>query len=208
MTKRWRLVVVALCASALVLVAVGTASANRLSFTNTGIRIVWPEMAFVGEGASGGFTVRCPVTLEGTLHSGTITKVTNLLIGHITRAAIGECEGGRVRLLMETLPWHIRYESFSGTLPRITGISLTNVGMSWLVEPVPGISCLYRATSEQPARGEMALGLEGEINGYRWSAGARIPLVGGLLCPSVSWMTGNGTVTLLGTSQKVRARLI
>lgn len=208
MIKHCRLVVVALCASAVLLAAVGTASGNRLSFTNKGIRMVWTEMAFVGEGGAGGFTIRCPVTMEGSFHSGVFYKVPDQLIGHITRAVIGTCERGRVVFLGETLPWHIKYESYRGTLPGITAVGLNNFQMSWLVEPAFGLSCLYRATNEQPASGDLSIGLEGEINGYDWRAGARIPLVGGVLCPSVSWMTGRATVTLLGNTQRVRIRLI
>src|SRR6266511_877052 len=154
MCKHFTRPLAVLFATIVVLVAVGTSSANRLSASNRGIRIVWTEMHYTSER----FDVRCPVTMEGSLHSFTIAKVANSLIGYITRAISGACEGGRVQLLTEMLPWHIRYESFSGTLPRPSGIKWSSVSMSWLVEPTIGVSCLYRSTNELPAVGNFSIG--------------------------------------------------
>lgn len=205
MCKRFKLPLLALAATAVMLAAVGTASANRFSASNQGIRAVWTSMEFIGEGGSP--VVRCPVTMEGSLHSRTIAKVRGSLIGHITRAIINGCQGGSVRFLTETLPWHLQYDSFNGTLPHILVMWMAVVGMRYLVEG--GLtSCLYASTESQPALLGVSLGLEGEVNGVRWSTEQRIALSSGLLCPNAGSLGSSGFATLLGTNNLIFVRLI
>jgi hypothetical protein len=102
-----------------------------------------------------GVTVSCPVTLEGTLHSRTISKISGLLIGYITRAIAGEasCTGGTARALAETLPWHVQYLSFAGTLPNITSFSAGVIRASFQVSAsVLGsiVTCLYITSQTEP----------------------------------------------------------
>jgi hypothetical protein len=106
---------------------VGTASARNLSISNQNIRATWATMEFSNPGA--GVLVRCPVTLEGSLHSRTIAKVAGSLIGFITRALVAEasCTGGRARVRGETLPWHVTYQGFTGTLPNIVRLNTSVV---------------------------------------------------------------------------------
>src|ERR1700751_1578741 len=117
MTSRARLVLAAVLAASLFGIVVGSASANRLSINETRFRITWARLTFNEETAEARDI--CPVTMEGSFHSGTIRKVVGALIGHITRAGAGVCTGGGLTILRETLPWHVTYEGFFGTLPRI-----------------------------------------------------------------------------------------
>lgn len=133
----------ALISAFVLAVAVGSAAANRLSISEQGFRIVYSPINFV---PSFGTSVRCPVTLEGTLHARTSPKASGALAGFITRASIGTCEAARARFDTETLPWHVQYVSFAGTLPSITSITLQTLRPSW---EVPGeifglrVNCRY-----------------------------------------------------------------
>ncbi|HMJ03285.1 MAG TPA: hypothetical protein VK506_10105 [Conexibacter sp.] len=88
-----------------------------------------------------GVSVTCPVTLTGTFASG-LEATAGVLPGRITRASLGSCSGGSVRLLTETLPWFVHYYAFSGTLPSITGLTLGFDAMAALVE-IMGVGCLF-----------------------------------------------------------------
>jgi hypothetical protein len=116
-----RLGVTALMAALLLASAVGAASAGRLSTNEQFIRTTWRSLGF----ESPLFTVRCPLTLEGSFHSRTIPKIIRtLLIGAITSVRIfnERCTNGR--FVASRLPWHITYEGFGGTLPNITALLL------------------------------------------------------------------------------------
>jgi len=130
--------------AALVLAAVvSTASANRLSTSSQQIRATWSQVSFeFGVG-----TIRCKVTLEGSFHARTFTKVRETLLGYITRAVIQTpCEFGELHFLAETLPWHLHYESFTGTLPRMTSVRFKIAEMSLWFTREFGIRCLYRSS--------------------------------------------------------------
>jgi hypothetical protein len=105
-----------------------------------------------------GVTVSCPVTLEGTVHTWTISKISGLLIGYITRAISGEtsCPGGTARMLTETLPWHTQYVAFTGTLPNITSYSVLFTGAAFQISAsVLGsiLTCLYITSQTEPVIG-------------------------------------------------------
>lgn len=127
---------------------VGTASANRLSVSNQNIRATWTSLELIN--SSAGVDVRCPVTLEGSLHSATISKVAGALIGYINRATTGTCTGGAATVLQETLPWHNTYQGFTGTLPNITTINTTVVRPGFKVTAsffgIP-VTCTYRTSN-------------------------------------------------------------
>ncbi len=136
-------------ATALLCVLTSAASANRLSSTSRTLRASWRTLEFI---PPAGETVRCPVTLEGSLHSSTITKVAGALIGYITRASVASasCSGSHWTVLTGTLPWHIRYRGFAGTLPNITKLETTLIGFAILVEGTFGVECLYLSTTTEP----------------------------------------------------------
>jgi len=204
MRNRTKLVLTALTAALVLSAAVGSASATRLEISNTGIRVLYRALTFSESG--GGSETICPVTLEGTFHSRTISKVANSLVGFITRAfsASASCTGaGRAVVLAGTLPWHVRYESFEGTLPNITGINLLLEGASFLITEF-GVSCLYRGQ----ARGTAVREAGGAIT-LRADPNRLIPKSsGGILCPANGRFAGAEPVTNLGGTTPIRVTLV
>lgn len=126
-------------ASALMAVFVGAAYAGRISTSSQTGRATFARVDFAG-----GFgTNECSLTIEGSFHSRTIVKSAGALIGYVTRAIIGACNRGSSTILAESLPWHVRYSSFAGTLPNITRLNLTATGMAFRIrEPTFGVQCL------------------------------------------------------------------
>jgi hypothetical protein len=147
MRRRVRLPLVALGAALLLSATLATAGATRIATSEQRFRVVWRELIF-----SGGLSLTCPVTIEGSLHSKTISKVLEALIGYVSAATVGAtCNGGAARILPETLPWHIRYNGFTGTLPRITEIHIRLVNFAWLTN-AGGLTCLFQSTAASPMR--------------------------------------------------------
>lgn len=124
------------------------ASANHLSSSTQAFRASWSSFEFI----SGFATIRCSLTLEGSLHARTISKTPELLIGVINMASVGPCSAGSATILQTSLPWHVRYASFTGTLPTISSITTTIIGFAYQFrEPFEGITCLLRSTATSPA---------------------------------------------------------
>jgi len=208
---RTRFTLVALTATLLMGLAVSSATAGRLSLSNQRFRAVWSPLRFFGEGGIEA-EIRCPVTLEGSFHSATIQKVLRSLIGYVTRAISGAgraCASGSATVLAETLPWHITYEGFSGTLPRITRIRLLLRRVAFIVEPGLSIRCLYRENGTAQAAGEAIVEAGGAITGLEADRTIRLPLFsGGGFCPTEGGFEGTGTVTLQGAATRITVRLI
>ena len=137
--KLFRVLASTLVAIIILSALVGTSAAGRLSFSSQTFRA-----GFVSWKFNGGFgTTDCALTLEGSLHSRTIAKVAGSLIGYITRAGIGICIGGSATILTASLPWHVRYRSFTGTLPNISAVLVNMFGVTFQIrEPTFGITCL------------------------------------------------------------------
>ncbi len=148
MHTRITLTLAALTAILTMILGVNTASANRLSLSHLTNRAIFNPIEFRGGiGAS-----RCRLTLEQSFHSATITKTVGALIGYVTGATFHRpCEAGEYTVLTETLPWHLQYGGFTGTLPQLRGLILNMIGLAFRVnESVFGISCLARSTQERP----------------------------------------------------------
>jgi hypothetical protein len=214
MRTRSKLLLGTLTAAIVLAALVNTATARRLEISNTGIRHVWTNLEFTGFG--GLFIVRCPVTLEGTLHSRTISKVSGQLIGYITRAIVGpreQCTGGSAVILTVTLPWHINYDRFIGELPRIRGIrlQLLNAGFN-ITARILGAetTCLFKSTHERPAFGILELNTEtGRVENLRADETEGIPrFEGAAACPSSGEFRGRATTTLLGNTTPITIRLV
>ncbi|HEX7289662.1 MAG TPA: hypothetical protein VF250_00930 [Conexibacter sp.] len=126
---------------------VGAASARNLSVSNQQLRAQFRELRFSGLFGTGS----CQVTAEGSFHSRTIAKVVGQLVGYITRGILGPCATGTVTVLNETLPWHVRYSGFAGTLPNIASIRANIINVAFRVRTPEGFNCLARSTPEQPA---------------------------------------------------------
>lgn len=139
---------VALIAVTALAIHAASASAIRLALGESGFRVVWAPMRFTVSS----FSVSCNLTLEGSLHSRTLAKVERALVGYVTRASVASCTGGNATLLTETLPWHIQYGSFAGTLPNITSVSLRVIGASVRVSfrEFSELACLARTETNSP----------------------------------------------------------
>ena len=203
----------------LLAVAAEAASANRLNVTNKNFRISFTDLA--KREPTAGIVVSCPITMEGSFHANAIVKMREILIGYITRASTNNaagCAGGRIFALNgvenlegvvvgNSLPWHIQYISFRGTLPRLEGMRVAVIGASLLVE-IAGLECLYRSTAARPWFGIFTVGAGGVL-GFRSDETVAVPINGEEgFCPRQIFVEGSGTVTLLGNTQRITLTLI
>jgi len=210
MTTRSKLVLLGLTATLLMGLAVSSASAGRLSISNSRVRFTWSPLTFRStEDFIVSLLVRCPVTFEGSFHSATIQKVNRSLIGYISRATAnsGACTGGRVTFLQEQLPWHITFEGFTGALPLITAIRLLIRRHATLIE-ASGLTCLYTETGASKTRMSVSLGAGGVVTGAEYLPEFTIPSMTGFPCSGAIRPEGTASVTLLGNTSAITIRLI
>jgi hypothetical protein len=208
MRTRAKLALASLSAAVMLAALVGTASAQRFEITNQGIRATFPNLRFSNTVATGGLEVICPVTIEGTFHSRTITKVVDQLVGYITRAILNEprcvffngTEG--VSIQTSSLPWHIRYESFTGALPEISRINLRLALVGFILRAF-GVNCLFRSSATSPARGWVERNpATKQVTNITAERNTTIPRFEGstFLCPTNGIFEGSAAVRLLGSS--------
>jgi len=212
MRKISRFALAALITTAALGAMVASSSARNLSISNQNFRITWSSLEF--ETTSGAGRVLCAVTLEGSFHSRTIVKTVGSLIGYITRAVVNSpesCIGGEATILTATLPWHITYGGFNGSLPTITGVRLNLIGTAFQVHIEGSLTCLAVSTTANPARGTVVLGAGGRVESLISDRTALLPLTGGGgLCGLTRGrlLENPGTVTLLGTTTPITVTLI
>ena len=210
MNRYIRLVLTSLSAAAVLAAVVGNASARNLSLSNQNFRVTWSSLELSNNVNS--TTVRCPVTLEGSFHGRTLAKSLGSLVGLITRAIVRNesCTNGRATVLNETLPWHLTYQGFTGTLPNIATIRVNLIGAAFQIETGSN-TCLAVTTTEEPASGIIGL-TSREVSGLQADETRRIRLrngTGGIFCGLGSGaFRGTGTVTLLGTTTRIQVTLI
>jgi hypothetical protein len=212
MRTRRKLPLAGLVAMAVVCFAVGIASARRIQISNQRFVLIWTSLNFEATGSS----ISCPVTLEGSFHSSTISKVSGQLIGYVTSAKTQgtqpPCVGGTFRWLTETLPWHVRYRSFIGVLPNISAIFLQIIGVSGrITETGTTVECLGRSLPEKP----WVMLLDIEVSGVGRTARSDetrgIPLGGGFLCEFAgeAHISGSAEMFLQGsTTTRIVFRLV
>jgi hypothetical protein len=203
--------------------AVSDASARNLSVSTQSIRAAWAPMLFNGEG---NFGVRCNVTLEGSFHSRTLPKVANTLVGLITRAAVARpCVAGGTAwayngsernealgntTLPNSLPWHLTYESFAGTLPNITRVRFLLSGARFLIRaptPLGTILCIYTASGANGLASLTAtLAAGGRVEELSWREELRIgsETFG---CPAARFHNA-AALTVLGAATAVTITLV
>ncbi len=212
MRNRSKLLLAALTAALTLGALISTAGANRLALSNNAFRATWNPMVF---GAGTGFgEVRCPVTIEGSFHSRTLSKNPEQLIGYVTSAIVNgaRCAGGSARILTESLPWHLEYESFVGRLPRIEAVNLNVVGGKFLVRSnLLNIECLYTSTATEPMKGAVNLNTTtGVAENIRITEEPGIPKTSGPAgCPNPGKLGGTtNSLTLQGTATKITITLV
>jgi hypothetical protein len=217
MRTHTRLILGALTAAIVLATAVGTASANRLSTSNRNFRATWSPLTFQSN-EEGGITIACNVTLEGSFHYASILKVARSLIGYVTKANVahpctgsGEAwadngiENAGLGVIANSLPWHVTYEGFEGTLPNIGGVRLLLHPRFTLRTALTGL-CKY----EGNAQGVVKLGAGGVTQRIAPDPTVGIGKIsGGFFCPGTGFFgAATGTVTLLGTNTPITITLI
>lgn len=211
---------VALGATVTLAMIVSTASANNLSVTSRALRIVWASLEF-----SGGVTVRCRVTIEGSLHENALAKVSGGLIGYITAATVGHpCTGGSVwayngternevlgsAILPSSFPWHLTYETFDGTLPSPAAVRILLALARFLARAsffgIP-ILCALRTGGGNGNATTTAVVAATRVTSVRASGRIRSETGG---CPELSITNafGDGIATQLGNSNSISITLI
>lgn len=208
MHVRVRVTLVGLAAALAMVCAVATASANRLSVSSETFRIGWSAIDIFGAGGFS-FEVHCPLTMEGSFHSRTMAKTQGLLVGHVTRVTNpGEsCVSGPVTVLTETLPWHVVYKSYLGSLPLIRSVRYAIVGFAIAMGITFEQRCLYGGSRAEVA-GDFIIEHGTGIVGFLPDYTVQVARTSGLLCPEHIGLDTLGTVTELGEPVSIRLQLI
>jgi hypothetical protein len=204
MRKSAKLGLTALMATLLLVAGVSTASARRFLVFDQNIRVTWTSLEFINT-----FFIRCLVTLEGSFHARTIPKISRTLIGAITRAIAKEeeCTNGRIRFF--SLPWHLTYEGFAGSLPGITSafflFSRFNVEAT-----VPGICTGEYGNATDNITLRAGIDFVKEVTGLEPVTGRNTATrtAGGAFCPASGTLAGRGNVMRLGTTTRIKLELI
>jgi hypothetical protein len=168
--------------------AISSVSLGKVSFSGSGI------------------TIRCNLTLNGSLARGPIELLRGRTLGSIREVLIRECEGGNVSAILN-LPYTITIETILGTIPSaITGLLFTLPRAAFNLSVFGGfVNCLYEGT-----QGAL-LGLTavaGTREPWRYTTGlittlaSRLPLRSGSGCPPEGTM--NGTFSLTRQTISVR----
>ena len=114
-------------------------------------------------------------------------------------------------MLTATLPWHIRYAGFTGTLPNITGELLAIIGLSIQFAPTESLACLLRSEVNRPVRVIKNVGAGGVITGLTADRTFGIPLTGEFGFCSFGGegaFEGTGVVTAGANTTRITVRLI
>jgi hypothetical protein len=209
MRTRSKLLIAGLTAALMLTMAVAGASASRLSVSSRTFRIVWNPLTLSTTSGIAG-PIRCPVTLEGSFHSATIRKTAGALVGYITRGTTvaASCAGGTATVNQGSLPWHVRYRAFLGTLPAFEGVQLALIGAEFRVN-AGGLNCTTTTTATEPAVGTALTNASGVVTGMKAEERFTIPLEGAFCgFGGRGTFSGTGTTTVLGASTAITVRLI
>ena len=224
MNKHLKHHIAAITAATTLLALLATAApARNLSVSNQQFRVSWQELQFISPGL---LTIECHITLEGSFHYRTFAKNVGRLIGYITRVAVRRpCRNGeawaangteahpRLGTLANTLPWHITYEGFAGTLPCITALFLLIRGLRLKIHGPFNTLGLYGDASDNitaRATRNLATGANTTLEPVAGRASARLVNCLGGICPA-SGTFSNGTpgqVFLLNTTTRITVTLI
>jgi hypothetical protein len=139
MSRRTRLLAVATLAIAAASVGGGSAAAAEFQFSPGGT-ITGTSLGPVTFSGSG-ITIRCELTLTGTVTTRRVPKVAGTSYGSVTGVTVGACTGGTAAA--SGLPWAVTYDAILGALPdRVSGLALTLRNTSFTLT-FSGISCTY-----------------------------------------------------------------
>ena len=223
MSKHLKHHIAAITAAATLLALLATAApARNFSTSNQQFRVSWQEIDL----ATNVLTITCHVTLEGSFHYRTIPKNVGRLIGYITRVAVRRpCRNGeawaangteahpRLGTLANTLPWHITYEGFEGTLPCITSIHFLLRGARFKIHGPFNTLGLY-GTAEDNITGratrDIVTGVITQLEPVEGRNTANLVNCLAGICPASGGFRGRraGQVFLLNTTTRIIITLI
>jgi hypothetical protein len=203
MRSRVRIAVAALTVALALTATCGIANAGSFELSEEGYLIRWRAerpLTLIGDE----FRVVCGLRFKGRFHSRTLAKVPGSLVGRVDRAEKGSCSSLEVRTLNgietfpdeetalpNTLPWHIKYVSFSGALPGIQRIRLSVIGVSLVFKDIFGFECLYRSTDTNPFYLEINIEAAGLVTSATADESQSIPLLSGEgICPDEGRASG------------------
>lgn len=201
---------------------ISDAGARNLEVSGNTFRATWASLEYT---TTFSMPLRCALTIEGSFHERTIQKAANALIGAVTaprvrhpctNAELWAANGTEVlpngRTYGSTLPWHLQYVGFSGTLPSMTSITLEVSRFRFLFQ-VPGICAgeYGEANDRWTMRANVEPGRA--ITNLEPIAGNAWTLVRTLtgICPGrLSFVApaGDGAVTQLNSTTRILVRLI
>jgi hypothetical protein len=186
----------------------GNATAGKLSVSEQEFLGTWDDLDIVYD--STGTTLECNVTLGGSFHSRTFNKTSGSLVGSITRATVNTCVNGiTATVLAADLPWHYRFNSFTGTLPNVTGVLLQIVNMGIRIAGPDIPPCLFRTDATEPAGGTANV-VFGQLRTFTADPDFAIDLQGGFLCELAgdASLAGTGSLSSGDNVRLVFIRLI
>jgi hypothetical protein len=201
--NRSKLLLAALTAAITLGALVGVSGANRIATSSSTFRMSFANMKLIGFA-----TVTCKVTMEGSYHSRTIAKVAEALIGYVTKVTVQECTGGSATAV--GLPWHMRYEGFTGTLPRIETLKEKVVNGAFEVTAI-GITCKFAGTTASPMKGIVTRNTaSGVAESLRVDETSPIPVSsGGFGCGTSGRLEGrSGAITVGGGTASITVTLV
>jgi hypothetical protein len=217
--RRWSSIVIGVMLT--LAITVGAAAARRFELSSQRFLAIWTEPE-AWEFAPTIVNAQCNVTMEGSFHSRTISKVSGSLIGYIYRAIVQHpCSGAEIWFLNgtetlpggtrpNTLPWHLRYDSFTGTLPAITGVRFQIISHQFLFQVI-GVGCQWFTDATDPAYDIMTIGAAGEVTRLRADEtieseiGGR--LEGAFACGRGNW-AHSARIFVGGTTTRITVRLV
>lgn len=222
MRTSFKLVVAAFAATLLLSAAVGGASARNLSINNQGLRITFSSIEMNAEEFA---VIRCQATLEGSFHTRTVAKVAGTLVGAITSARVKQetCREGIAAAFngterynggtpSNTLPWHLTYEGFSGTLPNITSMQALISRFRLGTRDNAALCTGQYGTATDNITVSASRGEGGAITSVAPVEGRNSITMfrrdAGLFCPLAGRMAGRGEVMLLGATNRLTITLI
>lgn len=181
---------------------VSAAAARNLSTSSQTLRATFASIEMGGEAG----IARCALTLEGSFHERTTAKMAGRLVGFVTRATFGGCSVGSATVLTETLPWHVRYLSFTGTLPNITSIRANIIGAGVRVLEPFGVACLVRSTETEPT----FVTFNREVGGVLTTATLGGAIRSGAECIGATGRVSgtSNSLTVLNSTTRITIRLI
>lgn len=194
--------------AAIILVAMASfavgGSARNLSISEQRYDMRWTAIELI----SGLARIKCNVKLTGSFHYRTFAKVNQSLIGYINSTRIETCTEGSIAVPGTSLPWHVQYSSFTGTLPTIQTLRSRIVGAVIRVTERGGAACEYTTETGHPLVTILTREAGRIITEVRPSAADVIP--GVLICAAVSlrWEEKRGEFTKQGTAEAILLTLI